>query len=208
MALRRCHLNPKKTLFLLCDIQEKFRPAMPLFDNMIKNVDKLTKAGKALDVPLIVTEHYPEKLGKTVAQLDVSHAKLVSGKTLFSMFTPEVKAVIKDIFNDKPEDVVLYGLESHICVEQTAIDLLEQNINVYIVADCCSSRLNQDRDLALDRLRQAGCVITTSESVIFDLVRDKNNVKFDAIRKLVNQPSVDMELTRSGNGQPVGSAKL
>ncbi|KAH8308681.1 hypothetical protein KR059_000361 [Drosophila kikkawai] len=208
MALRRCHLNPKKTLFLLCDIQEKFRPAMPLFDNMVKNVNKLTKAGKALDVPLIVTEHYPEKLGKTVAQLDVSHAKLVSGKTLFSMFTPEVKAVIKDIFNDKPEDVVLYGLESHICVEQTAIDLLEQNINVYIVADCCSSRLNQDRDLALDRLRQAGCVITTSESVIFDLVRDKNNVKFDAIRKLVNQPSVDMELTRSGNGQPVGSAKL
>nr|XP_016930125.1 isochorismatase domain-containing protein 1 [Drosophila suzukii] len=208
MALRRCHLNPKKTLFLLCDIQEKFRPAMPLFDNMIKNVDKLTKAGKALDVPLIVTEHYPEKLGKTVAQLDVSHAKLVSGKTLFSMVTPEVKAVIKDIFSDKPEDVVLYGLESHICVEQTAIDLLEQNINVYIVADCCSSRLNQDRDLALDRLRQAGCVITTSESVIFDLVRDKNNPKFDVVRKLVSQPSVDMELTRNGNGLPVGSAKL
>ncbi|SPP74172.1 isochorismatase domain-containing protein 1 [Drosophila guanche] len=208
MALRRCHLNPKKTLFLLCDIQEKFRPAMPLFDNMIKNVDKLTKAGKALDVPLIVTEHYPEKLGKTVAQLDVSHAKLVSGKTLFSMVTPEVKAVIKDVFSDKPEDVVLYGLESHICVEQTAIDLLEQNINVYIVADCCSSRLNQDRDLALDRLRQAGCVITTSESVIFDLVRDKNNAKFDVIRKLVSQPSVDMELTRSGAGLPAGSAKL
>ncbi|XP_017061772.1 isochorismatase domain-containing protein 1 [Drosophila ficusphila] len=208
MALRRCHLNPKKTLFLLCDIQEKFRPGMPLFENMVKNVDKLNKAGKALDVPLIVTEHYPEKLGKTVAQLDVSHAKLVAGKTLFSMFTPEVKAVIKDIFNDKPEDVVLYGLESHICVEQTAIDLLEQNINVYIVADCCSSRLNQDRDLALDRLRQAGCVITTSESIIFDLVRDKNNPKFDAIRKLVTQPSVDMELTRNGNGLPVGSAKL
>jgi len=95
-----------------------------------------------------------------------------------------------------------------ICVEQTAIDLLEQNINVYIVADCCSSRLNQDRDLALDRLRQAGCVITTSESVIFDLVRDKNNPKFDVVRKLVNQPSVDMELTRNGNGLPVGSAKL
>ncbi|KAH8346341.1 hypothetical protein KR084_005918 [Drosophila pseudotakahashii] len=208
MARRLCHLNPKKTLFLLCDIQEKFRPGMPLFDNMVKNVDKLTKAGKALDVPLIVTEHYPEKLGKTVAQLDVSHAKLVSGKTLFSMITPEVKAVIKDIFSGKPEDVVLYGLESHICVEQTAIDLLEQNINVYIVADCCSSRLTQDRDLALDRLRQAGCVITTSESVIFDLVRDKNNPKFDVVRKLVNQPSVDMELTRNGNGLPVGSAKL
>ncbi|XP_001959692.2 isochorismatase domain-containing protein 1 [Drosophila ananassae] len=208
MALRRCHLNPKKTLFLLCDIQEKFRPAMPLFDNMVKNADKLTKAGKALDVPLIVTEHYPEKLGKTVEQLDISHAKLVSGKTYFSMFTPEVKAAIKDIFNDKPEDVVLYGLESHICVEQTAIDFLQQNINVYIVADCCSSRLNQDRDLALDRLRQAGCVITTSESVIFDLVRDKNNPKFDAVRKLVNPPSLDMKLTRQPSGSDVGSSKL
>ncbi|EDW31376.1 GL11107 [Drosophila persimilis] len=187
MALRRCHLNPKKTLFLLCDIQEKFRLAMPLFENMIKNVDKLTKAGKVLDVPLIVTEHYPEKLGKTVAQLDVSHAKLVSSKTLFSMVTPEVKAVIKDIFSGKPEDVVLYG---------------------FGVADCCSSRLNQDRDLALDRLQQAGCVITTSESVIFDLVRDKNNAQFDTIRKLVSQTSVDMELRRTGAGLPVGSAKL
>ncbi|XP_034109923.1 isochorismatase domain-containing protein 1 [Drosophila albomicans] len=197
MALRRCHLNPKKTLFLLCDIQEKFRPGMPLFDKMVKNADKLTKAGKALDVPLIVTEHYPEKLGKTVADLDVAHAKIVLGKTYFSMMTPQVKSVIKDIFGEKPEDVVLYGLESHICVEQTAIDLREQDINVYIVADCCCSRLNQDRDLALERLRQAGCVITTSESVIFDLVRDKNNPKFDAIRRLVNTTSVDMELTRN-----------
>ncbi|XP_068146524.1 isochorismatase domain-containing protein 1 [Drosophila tropicalis] len=201
MALRRCHLNPKKTLFLLCDIQEKFRPAMPLFDNMVKNADKLTKAGKALEMPLIVTEHYPEKLGKTVEQLDVCHAKVIVGKTLFSMVTPEVKAVMKELFQEKPDDVVLYGLESHICVEQTAIDLLAQNINVYVVADCCSSRLNQDRDLALDRLRQAGCVITTSESIIFDLVRDKNNPKFDLIRKLVNPPSVDMELKRNaGSG--------
>ncbi|XP_030557985.1 isochorismatase domain-containing protein 1 [Drosophila novamexicana] len=199
MAFRRCHLNPKKTLFLLCDIQEKFRPSMPLFDNMVKNVDKLTKAGKALEVPLIVTEHYPEKLGKTVAELDVSHAKAVTGKTLFSMMTPQVKSVIKDLFGEKPQDVVLYGLESHICVEQTAIDLREQDINVYIVADCCCSRLKQDRDLALERLRQAGCVITTSESVIFDLVRDKNNPKFDVVRKLVNPPSVDMELARSAS---------
>lgn len=80
-------------------------------------------------------------------------------------------------------------------MEQTAIDLREQDINVYIVADCCCSRLNQDRDLALNRLRQAGCVITTSESVIFDLVRDKNNPKFDDVRKLVYPTSQDMQLS-------------
>lgn len=80
-------------------------------------------------------------------------------------------------------------------MEQTAIDLREQEINVYVVADCCCSRLNQDRDLALDRLRQAGCVITTSESIIFDLVRDKNNPKFNDVRKLVNPTSQDMQLS-------------
>ncbi|ALC40827.1 CG11333 [Drosophila busckii] len=190
MALRRCHLNPKKTLFLLCDIQEKFRAGMPLFDNM-------TQAGKVLEVPLIVTEHYPEKLGKTAQELDIAHAKAVMGKTLFSMMTPEVKTNISKIFGEKPQDVVLYGLESHICVEQTAIDLREQDINVYIVADCCASRLKQDRDLAMERLRQAGCIITTSESIIFDLVRDKNNPQFDAVRKLVSATSLDMELARS-----------
>lgn len=70
-----------------------------------------TKAGKVLDVPLIVTEHYPEKLGKTVAEVDISHAKAVMGKTYFSMMTPQVKNVMKEIFGEKPQDVVLYGLE-------------------------------------------------------------------------------------------------
>lgn len=64
-----------------------------------------------MDVPLVVTEHYPEKLGKTVAQVDISHAKAVMSKTYFSMMTPQVKSVIKDIFGEKPQDVVLYGLE-------------------------------------------------------------------------------------------------
>ncbi|XP_037945378.1 isochorismatase domain-containing protein 1 [Teleopsis dalmanni] len=197
MANRLRFLNPKKTLFLLCDIQEKFRPGMPLFDNMVKNANKLTRAGKELEVPLIVTEHYPEKLGKIVPDLDVSHANAIISKTRFSMIVPELQSKVKEIFGGNPNDVVLYGLESHICVEQTAIDLLQQNINVYVVADCLCSRLNQDRDLAIERLRQAGCVITTSESLIFNLMQDKNNPKFNTVRKFVNNPSVDMELSKS-----------
>ncbi|XP_075161307.1 isochorismatase domain-containing protein 1 [Haematobia irritans] len=199
MAGHLRHLNPKKTLFLLCDIQEKFRLGMPLFANAVQNASKLTKAGKELDIPLICTEHYPEKLGNIVKDIDVSHAKAIIGKTRFSMIVPELEAKIKEIFGDKPDDVILYGLESHVCVEQTAIDLLERNINVSLVADCLISRLNQDRDLALDRMRSAGCIVTTSESVIFDLMRDKNHPKFDIVRKFVNAPSADMQLTRGLN---------
>ncbi|XP_023303390.2 isochorismatase domain-containing protein 1 [Lucilia cuprina] len=195
MASRLRHLNPKKTLFLFCDIQEKFRPGMPLFNNFVENSNKLTKAGKELDIPLIVTEHYPERLGNSVKDIDISHAKAVISKTRFSMMVPELEAKIKEIFGDKPDDVVLYGLESHICVEQTVMDLLERNIRVSLVADCVCSRLKQDRDLALERFRAAGCNVTTSESVIFDLMRDKNHPKFDIVRKFVNNPSADMELS-------------
>ncbi|XP_005191955.1 isochorismatase domain-containing protein 1-like [Musca domestica] len=197
MTSRLRHLNPKKTLFLLCDIQEKFRPGMPLFSNAVVNASKLTKAGKELNIPLICTEHYPERLGKIVSDIDVSHAKAVFPKTRFSMIIPELEAKVKEIFGDKPDDVVLYGLESHICVEQTAIDLLEKKINVFLVADCLISRLNQDRDLAIERLRNAGCVVTTSESVIFDLMGDKNHPKFDVVRKFVNTPSADMQLAKA-----------
>ncbi|KAM7357474.1 isochorismatase domain-containing protein 1 [Cochliomyia hominivorax] len=199
MSSKLRHLNPKKTLFLLCDIQEKFRPGMPLFDKFVKNANKLTIAGKELDIPLICTEHYPERLGKIVKDIDVSHAKAVVGKTRFSMIVPEVEAKIKEIFGDKPDDVVLYGLEAHICVEQTVIDLLEKNVRVSVVADCLCSRLKQDRDLALERYRAAGCNVTTSESVIFDLMRDKNHPKFDIVRKFVNAPSEDVELSTSNS---------
>lgn len=84
-------LDPKRTLFLLCDIQEKFRPGMPLFDKMVTKSQKLVLASKHLNLPLIVSEHYPEKLGPIVPELDVSHAALVYPKTLFSMATPEMR---------------------------------------------------------------------------------------------------------------------
>ncbi|KAM7344043.1 isochorismatase domain-containing protein 1-like isoform 2-T2 [Cochliomyia hominivorax] len=163
MARRLSHLNPKKTLFLLCDIQEKFRPAMPLFNNLIENAKRLTTAGKVLDVPLLVTEQNPDKLGNTVEDLDICHAKSVS----------------------------------HVCVEQTAIDLLAKNINVFVVADCVASRVHQDRDMALERLRSAGCVITTTESIIYDLLHDKDHPKFKDLRKILIAKSLDMEINKT-----------
>lgn len=146
---------------------------------------------------MIVTEHYPEKLGKIVKELDVSHAKAIIPKTLFSMVVPELEAKIKEIFpNHPPESVVLFGLEAHICVEQSAIDLLARNFNVHLVADCSMSRSPEDRALAFKRLTQLGCFVTTSESVIFKLMKDKNHPKFDVVRKLVTNVSEDTGLAK------------
>uniref|UniRef100_T1PIC8 Isochorismatase domain-containing protein 1 n=1 Tax=Musca domestica TaxID=7370 RepID=T1PIC8_MUSDO len=125
------------------------------------------------------------------------------------MMIPDIECQMQQLFDGgKPTDVVLYGIESHVCVEQTAIDLLERNINVFLVADCVASRVNQDRDMAIERLRAAGCVITTSESVIYDLLRDKEHPKFNELRKLLVAKSADMQLTRGSAMAYAATAKL
>eukprot|EP00099_Drosophila_melanogaster_P023967 NP_651869.1 uncharacterized protein Dmel_CG11333 [Drosophila melanogaster] len=189
-------LVPSKTLFMLCDVQEKFKPAIPLLSSLIENTTKLLAAGKVFQVPLLVTEQYPERLGKTVCELDIKHACANISKTMFSMLVEPVRKSMTDIFGGKPKTVVLFGLETHVCVEQTAFDLVNDEIDVWLVADCCASRHNQDRDLALERLRHIGCNIATSESVIFNLLGDKNNKSFKEITPLVKKISADMQLCR------------
>lgn len=150
-----------------------------------------------MDIPLIVSEHYPEKLGATVPDLDVSHAAFKYPKTLFSMVTPEMRSQIQKLFPDsRLEAVVLFGLESHICLEQSAIDMKADGYEVHIAADCAMSRSQDDRMLALQRLREVGCHVTTSESVIFKLLKDKNHPKFNEVRKLVQHPTEETGLSK------------
>lgn len=149
-----------------------------------------------LNVHLIATEHYPEKLGPIVKDIDIAHAKGVFSKTLFSMCIPEVQNKIKELFNGDLEAVVLFGLESHICLEQTAMDLVKDGLQVHIVADCSVSRSLEDRALAFERLKQMGCFVTTSENVIFKLMKDKNHPDFNQVRKLVTHPSEDTGLAK------------
>lgn len=105
------------------------------------------------------------------------------------MCIPDVQEVIEKLPNPI-ESVVIFGLESHICVEQTAMDFLaSEKYSVHVVADCVLSRCAEDRVLALERLRSYGCIITTSENVIFKLMKDKNHPKFNDVRKLVTEPS-------------------
>ena len=142
-----------------------------------------------MNIPIIVTEQNPEKLGITIKEFDIKHAIGPFGKTKFSMAIPEVTGYLKTLNNI--ESIVLFGMESHICVEQTAMDLLSlDKYDVHIVADCVLSRTLDDRQLALKRLENLGCFIASSENVIFKLMKDKNHEKFNDIRKLVAEASV------------------
>ncbi|ORX95580.1 Isochorismatase hydrolase [Basidiobolus meristosporus CBS 931.73] len=176
---------PSSTAFFVCDIQERFRSFIHAYPNVISTAQKMITAANHLDIPIIVTEQNPKALGKTVQELDISKAKCNLGKSKFSMFLPEVETLLK---NDlKTKSVVLFGIESHICVLQTCLDLLEQNYEVYVLADGVSSMNYPEIDIALARMQQAGATITTSESILFQLVGDAKHQKFKGISGLTKE---------------------
>ncbi|XP_071448440.1 isochorismatase domain-containing protein 1-like [Hetaerina americana] len=179
----------KNTVFFMCDMQEKFRPAMLYFKEIVEVANKLVETSRILNVPLVITEQNPDGLGKTVSELDVRHAYRMYSKTKFSMIIPEVQRELKSFCNGELKCVVLFGVEAHICVEQTAIELRTMGIQVHIVADATTSRSQEDRLLAFERLRQIGCFITTCESIIFKLMGDKNHPKFHEMRPIFKKTS-------------------
>ncbi len=173
----------QSTAFLLCDVQGQFRPHIHGFQHVVDTSSKMIEAGKILDIPLLVTEQYPQKLGPTVPELDISHAKLIDHKTKFSMCTRKVQDYIEA--NSQINHLVLFGIESHVCVLQTCLELLRGEYQVYVVSDGVSSMNAKEVPIALQRMRQEGAVVTTSDSVIFELTNDAQHEKFKAISNLI-----------------------
>jgi len=201
------YLDPKTTLFLLCDVQDKHRAALSNFEPMLLNTQKLLNAGRILNVDLIAAEQHPDMLCrissklKTSSELNIVHAVGVYPKLAFSMAAQHdelngggLLLAIRQRINI--QSIVLFGLEAHICVEQTAMDLLNLDYEVHVVADCTISRSEEDRRLAFERLRQIGCFVNTSESVIFKLLKSKDNPAFAEVRALVAEISSDTGLAK------------
>ncbi|KAG0290217.1 Isochorismatase domain-containing protein 1 [Dissophora globulifera] len=166
-------IHQKSTAFFLCDIQEKFRPHIFQYPSVVSTAQKMIAAHKILDIPLIVTEQNPKALGATASELDLSQAKVNIAKTKFSMFVPEVEPHLQGIKS------------SHVCVLQTALDLLENNFDVHVLADGVSSMNSFEIEHALNRIKSAGGFVTTSESILFQIMGDSKHEKFKTISQLV-----------------------
>lgn len=188
-------LSSKKTAVFLCDMQEKFRKSIRYFPEIVSVSHRLLKAGKALDMPVIVTEQYPQGLGRTVPELGLSEYPDVKAieKTDFSMLTSEVAQKLR---TDHPQvdSVVLCGIETHVCVQGSALSLLENGFKVHVVVDACSSRTMVDRFFAFERMKASGAWLTTSESVILGLLGGSAHPKFKEVQKLIIEPAPDSGL--------------
>eukprot|EP01066_Platyproteum_vivax_P007837 Platyproteum_vivax@DN3162_c0_g1_i1.p1 len=174
-------LSCENTVFLVCDLQDAF----PISAILKFTANFMIKAAKILDIPVIVTEQYPQGLGHTCKDIDLSLVAVPPiHKTSFSMINDEVMGHIKD-----KSGFVLLGIESHVCIQQTALDLLalESTEAVHLLTDGCYSQRDIDHTTALRRLQAAGCILTTSESVLFDLMKSKQHPKFKEISNLCKE---------------------
>lgn len=183
--MRLGRLTKKTTAFFLCDVQEKFVPLISNMDSVVFVSNYLSSASAIFNCPLIVTEQYPKGLGNTYSGVTLPAHAQVFAKTKFSMLTEEVDEALKTHKEAQGiEDVVLFGIEAHVCIQQTAIDLLEKGYNVHIAADGTSSQRRSDRMMAFERMRQMGVYISTSESILFQLAQDAKDEHFKQISAL------------------------
>ncbi len=176
-------MNKNNTALIIIDIQEKFIPHINAIDEVIKNTCKLINASNILNIPVIATEQYPKGLGNIDSRLSELLKEKPYAKTCFSCFgSEEFKIKLKEL---NVKNLVLCGIESHVCVTQTFIDALDKGYNVYLVANAISSRHDFDHVIALERAKQEGVKLVTAEMIIFDFLRDANHEKFKEISKIV-----------------------
>ncbi|KAK7099092.1 isochorismatase domain-containing protein 2-like [Littorina saxatilis] len=191
-------LVAKNSCLFLCDMQDKFRPTIQYFPQVVSVSARMLQAARLLDMPVVVTEQYPKGLGHVVPELGVKEEKIFP-KTCFTMLLPEVEEYMKKSGDVK--SIVLCGIETQACILQTALDLIEKDYEVHVIADACSSRSMVDRMFALERMREAGAFLTTSESMMLLLCRDATHPKFRDIQKIIWEPAPDSGLL---TGMPQG----
>jgi len=176
-------LVKEKTALLIIDIQQRIIDVMQDKDCLIENTLKLIKGMKILNVPIYYTEQYPKGLGQTI---DVIKNELKFDAMQKMSFSCSGAAdLFKDLIDKNISQLVVCGIESHVCVQQTVLDLLENGFQVNVAADAVSSRKEYDKKTALDRMRDNKAEITTTESILFELLNICGTAEFKEIIRII-----------------------
>ncbi len=177
-------LASENMVLIVIDFQGNLAHSMYAKHQLFENAQKLIQGARVLEIPIIVTEQIPEKLGPTIPEID--------------HFLPDIQYISKVNFNccdNEPfmhelkslnrSQILLSGIETHICVYQTAMGLLNMDYEVHIVTDTVSSRAVRNRDIGLEKMRDSGASLTSTEIALFELLRTAEHEKFRDIIKIV-----------------------
>lgn len=177
-------LEKEQSCLMVIDVQEKLVPAMCDPTGFVVNCKKLMEAARILNVPVIVTEQYPQGIGHTVPELTGTIPPC--GAVIKNTFSAALEPAVEDCIEkaDKKQFLVI-GTEAHVCVMQTALSLKAQGYFVYVVADAVGSRTQKNIDLAMDRLRQNGIYVVSTEMVIFEWLKRAGTPDFKLMQPLI-----------------------
>ncbi len=169
---------------IVVDIQERLLPAMFEKERVTRNAARLAKGAAILGIPVFATEQYRKGLGPTVPEVAgaISHFDPIEKLAFSACGAPAFMAALKA---GQVSSALLCGIEAHVCVTQTCLDLLEEGMGVFVAADAVSSRVPEDWRLGLDRMRQAGAVIVSTEMALFEWLRQAGTEEFRQILGLV-----------------------
>ena len=174
-------LDRERAALVVVDIQEAFRKAVPSFDAVAESAATLVQGAEAMGIPIVVTEQYPKGLGHTVPEV-AEH--LPDGlKPLEKVRFSAAEAEGFDL--NGRDQVLVCGIETHVCVNQTVLDLLDRGIEVEVVGDAVGSRTDENRELGLHKVEDAGAVLTSVETALFELLGGSDAAEFKQVQALV-----------------------
>ncbi|HEU4386863.1 MAG TPA: hydrolase [Blastocatellia bacterium] len=178
-------LSREHSALAVIDMQEAFRSVIPDFGEVASRIGKAVQGAQLLEVPVIVTEQYPRGLKHTAAEIRgqlQADLKVVEKMCFSSCGVEEFQS---RIVSRNIKQVIVCGIEAHICVFQTALDLLSQGLEVFLLLDCITSRKRESKDVALARLMQAGAVPSNLEMALFEMMRTADSPQFKAVQSLI-----------------------
>jgi nicotinamidase-related amidase len=175
-------LDRERAALVVVDMQEAFRPAVLGFDEVVASVRTLALGAGALGVPIVVTEQYPKGLGHTVTEL-AELDEIAGIEALEKVAFSAARAEGFDLGGRT--QALICGIETHVCVSQTAHDLIAQGIEVHVAQDAVSSRTAENRDLGLRKMERAGAVLTSTETALFEMLGAAGGPEFKTIQGLV-----------------------
>lgn len=175
-------LEEDKIALIVIDIQEKFIPVIHEIDFVMSRVNLLTKAAEKLQLPVVATEQYPKGLGPTSAKIFLPRGTPRVEKTCFSCFGSELFR--EQLEKLKTDTLLICGVESHVCVLQTALDGVRQGFQVHVALDAVSSRRPDDKQISLHRFMQSGVLVSSSEIFLFQLLQKAKTPAFQSVSPL------------------------